>query len=402
MSFRKVNTKRDAASYESSGYQREISDLNALYDAFQKARKGSDWKPQVQRFEINLLSELVALQRELEDGVFEFSAPNQFILRERGKTRVISGDHIRDRVVKRALCDEVLIPSIRKYLIHDNGASLEGKGMSFTRRRLDTHIRRYYRETGSNEGFIYLCDYTKFFDNIQHERLMELFREAVDNDLALWLLEKVLEQSRVDISYMTDEEYANSLGAVFDSLEHEKVDKSLLTSEKYLRKHMNIGDQVAQIAGIFYPHRLDNYIKIVEGVKYYGRYMDDSYVIHRDKEYLQGLSGRIEREAVKNGLFVNKRKTRICKLSSHWRFLQIQYSLTETGRIIKKIHPKRLTSMRGKLKKLAKIMDEQEFVNYYNAWFRSSYKFMSKRQRENMDNLFSRLKEENHAKQSAD
>jgi len=39
---------------------------------------------------------------------------------------------------------------------------------------------------------------------------------------------------------------------VFDSLAHKEIDKALLTGEKYLRKHMNIGDQVAQVAGIFY------------------------------------------------------------------------------------------------------------------------------------------------------
>jgi len=395
VSFRKVNTKHDATTYECCSYQREISDLDVLYSSFQKAKKGSDWKPQVQRFEINLLSELVRLRRELNNRTYALSPLNQFVLRERGKTRVISGDHIRDRVVKRALCDEVLIPSIRKYLIHDNGASLKGKGISFTGRRLEVHLRRYYREHG-NEGYVYLADYSKFFDNIQHEKLMGMFRCIIDDNLALWLLEKVLKQAEIDVSYMSDSEYAKRYNTVFDSLAHKEIDKALLTGEKYLRKHMNIGDQVAQVAGIFYPHRLDNYIKIVEGVKYYARYMDDSYVIHKDKGYLLELADRIEQEALKNGIFINKRKTHICRLSDYWRFLQIQYALTNTGRIIKKIHPKRLTDMRRKLKKLVRIMGEQEFVSYYNAWFRNHYRLMSKKQRNNMDALVEALRRETH------
>jgi hypothetical protein len=358
-----------------------------------KAKIDSDWKPQVQKFEINLLTELVKLQKELQNRTFKFSPTNDFILNERGKTRFISGDNIRDRVVKRALCDEVLIPSIKKYLIHDNGASQKGKGISFTRDRLDIHLRKYYLENGSNKGWILLGDYTKYFDNIQHELLMDMFKAIIKDDLAIWLLEKVLEQAMIDVSFMGDIEFANCLNTVFNSLDYNKINKTLLTGEKYMKKHMNVGDQVAQVAGVFYPHRLDNYIKIVEGVKYYGRYMDDFYVIYRDKEYLKELAKKIEIEAIRNGIILNPSKTMICKLSEYWRYLQIQYALTDTGRIIKKIHPKRLTAMRNKLKKLAKILPEEEFVNYYTAWFKNYYKLMSKQQRENMNKLFQELKE---------
>jgi len=389
-----VNTKHDTTSYESCSHQREIFNIEVLHEAFMDARVGSDWKPQVQKFEMNLLTELAKLQKELKDKTYKLSPPNEFILNERGKTRVVSGDHIRDKVVKRALCDEVLIPSVEKYLIHDNGASLKGKGVSFTRNRLEVHLRRYYLKNGSNEGYILLGDYSKYFDNVQHELLINMFKAVIKDDLAIWLIEKVLEQARIDVSFMSDVEFAESLNTLFNSLDYEKIDKSLLTGEKFLAKHMNIGDQVAQVAGIFYPHRLDNYIKIVEGMEYYGRYMDDFYVIHQDKDYLKSLVKRIEIEAGENGIVLNPKKTMICKLSEHWRYLQVQHALTDTGRIIKKIHPKRLTAMRKKLNKLVNKLSEVDFTNYYNSWFKNHYKIMSKRQRENMNILFKKLKEE--------
>ena len=392
-----VNTKHDIASYESCDYQREITNINVLYEAFMKAKVGSDWKPQVQKFEMNLLTELSSLQKELIARSFKFAEPNEFVLNERGKTRIISGDCIRDRVVKRALCDEVLIPSIRKYLIHDNGASLKGNGISFTRDRLEVHIKKYYSEKKSNDGYILLGDYSKYFDNIQHELLLNMFKELINDELSIWLIEKVLEQARIDVSFMDPDEFAISIDMVFNSLDYDAIDKSLLTGEKYLAKHMNIGDQVAQVAGIFYPHRLDNYVKIVEGEKYYGRYMDDFYVISEDKEHLEKLAIKIQKQAKNNGIILNRKKTIIRKLSQHWRYLQIQYALTDTGRIIKKIHPKRLTSMRKKLKKLAGKLNSSDFNNYYNSWFKNHYKNMSKKQRENMNALFYKLKEEYYA-----
>lgn len=287
----------------------------------------------------------------------------------------------------------MLIPTIRKYLIYDNGASLEGKGITFTRSRVESHLRKFYTKTGSNEGWILLGDYSKFFDNIQHQRLMDMFKSIINDETSLWLLEKVFEQASVDVSYMSDATFADRMNAVFNSLDYYNADKTLLTGEKFLDKRMNIGDQVAQVAGIFYPHRLDDYVKIVEGVKFYGRYMDDYYVIHKDMDYLVGLQARVKEKALENGLFINEKKIRICKVSDYWRFLKIQYSLTDTGRIIKKINPENITRMRRKLKKLVNILSKNDFINYYKAWFRNNYKNMSKEQRTNMDTLFYNLLE---------
>ena len=388
-----VNTKHDTTSYESCGYQREIFDGNSLYDSFKRAKQGSDWKPQVQKFEMTYLLELSRIQSDLKNKTYQFLPATNFIINERGKTRCISGEQVPDRIVKHSLCDEILTPNIRKYLIYDNGASLTGRGIDFTRKRLLVHLRKYYAQHQSNDGYILLIDFSKYYDNIRHDILMEQFKAITDNEHALWLLEKILDRSKVDVSYMSDEEYAVCMTTVFNSLVHDKIDRKLLTGEKFMAKHLNIGDQVAQVAGIAYPMEIDNYIKIVRGIKFYGRYMDDSYVISDSKEKLQEIISEIVTIASRIGITVNTDKTRICKLSDYWRFLQVQYSLTDTGRVIQKINPKRLTCMRRKMKKLVSILPPKEFEEWYNSWFRNHYKIMSKKQRENMETLFQQLKE---------
>lgn len=388
-----VNTKHDTTSYESCGYQREIFDGNSLYDAFKRAKQGSDWKPQVQKFEMTYLLELSRIQSDLKNKTYQFLPATNFIINERGKTRCISGEQVPDRIVKHSLCDEILTPNIRKYLIYDNGASLTGRGIDFTRKRLLVHLRKYYAQHQSNDGYILLIDFSKYYDNIRHDILMEQFKAITDNEHTLWLLEKILDRSKVDVSYMSDEEYAVCMTTVFNSLVHDKIDRKLLTGEKFMEKHLNIGDQVAQVAGIAYPMEIDNYIKIVRGIKFYGRYMDDSYVISGSKEKLQEIISEIVTIASRIGITVNTNKTRICKLSDYWRFLQVQYSLTDTGRVIQKINTKRLTCMRRKMKKLVSILPPKEFEEWYNSWFHNHYKIMSKKQRENMDTLFQQLKE---------
>lgn len=391
-----VNTKHDTTSYENCSYKREIFDSNLLYESFLRAKQGSDWKPQVQQFEMTYLLHLAEIQQELESGEVHFLPNTEFTIRERGKVRHITGEQIRDRVAKHALCDEILSPAVRKYLIYDNGASLKGKGIDFTRRRLLTHLRKFYQKNRSNDGYILLMDFSKYYDNIRHDVLMEQFRKYVDDEVALNYLAQVIDRSKVDVSYMTDEEYAGCMEEVFNSLEYEKVDRRLLTGEKFMYKHLNIGDQVAQVAGIMYPIPIDNYIKIVRSVKFYGRYMDDSYVIHESKEFLEDLFQEIIRIAQSIGITVNTRKTRICKLSSMWRFLQIQYSLTETGRVIQKINPKRLTCMRRKMKKLVHKLSEKQFEDWYQSWFCNHYRVMSNQQRDNLNALYKELKEVNY------
>jgi len=383
-----------------------ITDANALYAAFRRSQQNSAWKPQVQRFEMNYLTELSKLQHELMDRTYKTSPATEFIISERGKTRPITGQHIRDRVVRHVLTDNVLEPATRPYLIYDNGSSLKDRGVSFTRKRIVTHLRKYYARHGSNDGYILLIDFSKYYDNIWHSVYFEQIAEHTDDEAALWLLGRILADAEVDVSYMTDEEYERCMDTPFNSLEHRKIPPEKLTGEKFMAKSMDIGDQVSQNAGIYYPHRIDNYVKIVRGCKYYARYMDDSYIIHEDKEFLKALLRDITEQAAAIGITVNQRKTRICKLSTMFRFLQIGYALTDTGRVIQKIHPKRITAMRRKLKKLAVKYEAgqiplQDIELMYQSWMGGHYKIMSRAQRQGMNDLYKQLfnKEDNDGKE---
>lgn len=386
------NDKHDATSYENCSYTREIYDGNLLYESYKKSKQGSDWKYRVQEFEKTFLLQLGEIQNELKTGDFKFLPNSHFIQNERGKVRPIVGEQIHDRIGKHALCDEILTPSVRKSLIYDNGASLEGKGIDFTRRRIKTHLHRYFYHNKTNEGYVLLIDFSKYYDNIRHDILKELLNKHAADPIANDYMNKVIDHSKVDVSYLSNEEYENCLNELFNSVDYFQIDKNLKTGTRFMAKHMNIGDQLSQVAGVLYPSRIDNYIKIVRGMKYYGRYMDDSYLIYHDKKVLEDILKNVLQIADELGITVNLKKTRIVKLSSQWRFLQNQYTLTKTGKVIVKINKTRLVKMRRKLKKLAGRLTEKEFNDLYKSWFNSYYKLMSKLQRKNLNKLYEQLK----------
>lgn len=62
-----------------------------------------------------------------------------------------------------------------------------------------------------------------------------------------------------------------------------------------MHKSLGIGSQISQISGIYYPSKMDNYCKIVKGIKFYGRYMDDTYIIGNSKEELKSLLDDIDK-----------------------------------------------------------------------------------------------------------
>lgn len=93
------------------------------------------------------------------------------------------------------------------------------------------------------------------------------------------------------------------------------------------------------------------------------------------------------------GLIINDKKTRIVKLSQQYKVLQINYSLSETGRIIKKINPKAITRERRKLKAYKRLLSKNritinEIENIFKSWMSSNYKIMSKKQISNMYQLY--------------
>ena len=356
-------------------------DANKIYEAGTKAIQGAPFKYQSQLFEMNHLIETAQILKDLKEWKYKPVAGKKFTINERGKIRHITSNNMVDKTINHLLCDNVLSPAISPYLIYDNGASQKNRGVAFHRKRFETHLHQYYRKYKSNEGYILLIDFSGYYARIPHDlclKKLQYFLRKVNPEeakITMWILKNLFDVFNID----------NKNG-----------------------KGVDIGSQPSQNIGISYPSQIDNYIKIVRGCKYYGRYTDDSYIIHQDKEFLKQLLKEIKIISSKLGLIVNDKKTRIVKLSQQFKVLQIKYSLTETGRIIKKINSKSITRERRKLKAYKRLLDKKRITmddieNIFKSWMSSNYKIMSKMQISNMYQLYydlfgRRVKWKNHSK----
>lgn len=371
-----------------------ITDANNLYEAVQKSILNSKWKEKSQNAIDDILTMVFNLSNELINKTYTSYCENRFTIKERGRARSIESYSVQDRAVRHVLCDKIFSPKIQEKIIYDNGASIKGRGISHSRKRFEAHLRKYYMHYGSNDGYIMFGDFSKYYDNIFHKIAKNMLLSLVDYDEYIsWLLNVIFKAFEIDVSDKTDFDIQNLYNGVFNKLEYVRPKNSGL---KFLDKSVSIGDQLSQNIGVWYSHDIDNYVKIVRSQKYYGRYMDDWYLISHSKVELSDIFKGIEKIANNLGIHINHKKTYITKLSSVYTYLQIKYTLTDTGKVIKRINPKRITAMRRRLRKLKEKVKNNEIEydnveNMFKSWMGSFYKLMSKQQRYNLITMYEKL-----------
>ena len=133
-----------------------------------------------------------------------------------------------------------------------------------------------------------------------------------------------------------------------------------------------IGNQTSQWFAVMYLSGMDHFIKEKLGIRYYGRYMDDFYLIHEDKAYLQYCRGEIEQYVARLGLRMNE-KTNIFPLRNGIDFLGFHTYLTESGKIIRKVRRSSKCNAQRKLKKQRGLLDREkislsDIEQSYGSW----------------------------------
>lgn len=339
-----------------------------LIKAYGRLRKASGWKASTQRFGINLLSEVTSLLHDVRAEEYKPGKGKSFVLNEQGRLRLIRALEPRDMILEHALCDNILNPTLQPYIIHDNGASMVGKGISFTRRRFEQHLHKFYRQYG-RDGYILKIDFRKFFDNINHDVLLNEFAKHIPQE-TIDILKPILQNNAVDVTGFEDK---YTMDSVYNALEHYTASVGKPKGKAILHKSLAIGAPISQIAGIYLPSRIDSWCKTVRGCKFYHAYMDDRVIIHHNKQFLREILAEITDIARTLGIHINSRKTQIIKLTHPFTFLKTRYLLTDTGKLIKKIPKDVVKRQRRKMRKLARLASEgtislKDFQTQYKSW----------------------------------
>lgn len=334
-----------------------ISSIKSLYYSGKKASRGVSWKASVQRHLLMPLFKVSRARRDYQKGKDVRQGFIEFSLCERGKERHIKSVHFAERIWQKSICDNALYPILTRGLIYDNYASQKGKGTHFAENRFTNFLRKFYRKHQRN-GYVLMIDFKGYFENIPHEPLKRNFKEKFTDEKVIAL--------------------ANDFVDAFGD------------------RGLGLGSETSQINAIAHINRIDHYIKEVERIKYYGRYMDDSFIIHESKAFLEELLERLDKFYKDYGVIINRKKTKIISLKHGFTFLKTRFYITETGKIIKKPCRESATRERRKLKKQAllvakKIMKKEEVLQSFNSWCGSMIHRNARKTIFSMEKLYKKL-----------
>lgn len=309
----------------------KVTDFGNLYNAYKKAKSGKGYKKSSAKFEVKALEGIHILKEQLESKQYTVSEYNQFYVYE-PKQRLIEAAAFKDKVVQHSLCDNVLLPKLQNVFIRNNFAGQIGKGTLFGLNALKDDMQNFYKEYGNN-GYILKADITKFFYTINHDITKQIIRQHFDDENLLWLCDLIIDSTE-------------GLG-------------------------LPLGNQTSQVFALLYLNDLDHYIKENLNIKYYGRYMDDFYLIHHDKEYLKYCLNQISKILSDLKLSLNG-KTQIMPFKQGIKFLGF-HTYIKDNQVICRIRNENKRNAYRKYKKMAYLVVEgklskTKFEECYQSW----------------------------------
>lgn len=311
----------------------KVTDFGNMYKAYRRSKCGKGFKKSSAKFNIMALDGVNILIEQMKSKTYKVSEYTEFKVYE-PKERIIKTTSFKDKVVQHSLCDNVILPKLKDVFIYDNCAGQIGKGTSFGRDRLSEQMQAFYQKHGIN-GYILKCDVTKFFYSISHEQLKDI----------------------VNYYFSYDEDICNLCNLFIDSTEGAGIP---------------LGNQINQGFALLYLDGMDKLIKGELGIEYYGRFMDDFWLIHQSKEYLKHCLEVITEFLKTLDLTLNG-KTQISPLKNGISYLGFHFYLTGSGKVIRKLKNQNKRNKQKKYIKMAKLVVEgklpaEKFYASYNAW----------------------------------
>lgn len=281
----------------------KICSLENLLSAFYLARRGNRCKSMAMDFYFNLEGNISKLSWELSGGKYRPMPYKYFVVRD-PKPRNIAAPHFRDRVVQHSLVS-IIEPIFDKQFIYDSYACRKGKGTHFGLKRLKRFLqasRTFYGK--EKEIYILQADIQKFFQNVSWDILLKIIEKTVKCRKTMVLIKIILETHEgYSCRFPVKSEITNSV-------------------DEKERQGIPIGNLTSQLFANVYLNEFDHFVKEKLRERWYGRYMDDFFVISDDLQHLKETREKI-RKFLKNKLRLNfhPRKVSINKVKAGVAFV---------------------------------------------------------------------------------
>lgn len=224
-----------------------IYDIDNLYLAYTKARKGKGNTYGVIQFEKELDDNISALHEELSEGKYVTSEYQTFIIHD-PKKREIYRLPFRDRVVHHAIMN-ILEDIWTPIFISHTYSCIKGRGIHGVMK----HLKKDLKDI-QNTKYCLKMDIRKYYPSIDHLILKNIVRKKIKDKRLLELLDGIIDSA----------------------------------------PGIPIGNYLSQFFANLYLSYFDHWLKEERRIKYYYRYADDMVILASNKEKLHSLLGDVK------------------------------------------------------------------------------------------------------------
>lgn len=314
--------------------------------AYEKARKEKSKKQSVIEFDKKTKENLEQLQKELIEMTYKPKPLKRFIVRD-PKTRTIHASAFKDRIVHHLIVN-ALEPIFEKLFICDSFASRKNKGAHAAIVRFDKFKRKVsqngllvrpvqgmQKDNNNVQGYVLKADIRHYFDNVDHNILINIIKKKISDGKLIWLIRKVLNN--------------------FNSL--------------VKGKGMPLGNYTSQFFANVYLNYLDYFVKHELKAKYYIRYVDDFVILHRNKNRLEYFKNKIIEFLKDIRLELHPEKSDIVPLQKGITFLG--YRVFYYHKLLRKRNQKHFLRKFDKYFQLYNqdIITDEQLIAMMQGWF---------------------------------
>lgn len=349
----------------------EYVSYEELYRAYVDCRKRKRTTANALEFEIEENRKLYNLWINLNRMNYEIGKSITFCVDKPVKREVFAADFI-DRIVHHLLINRIN-DILEQEFIDDSYSCRIGKGTDYGVRKCQSYLQEAIKEY-PKDAYIIKCDLKSFFMTIDKEKLInklfkfidENYKESENNIKFAKYLIKIIVMHEPQ-NNCTRKQHINH----WDDLPKEK---SLFSCKKGYG--LPIGNLTSQIFANFYLSDFDKFVKNILNVKFYGRYVDDFFIICKNRSETNETIAKIRKYLKSNGVTLHPKKLYIQHLDKGVKFIgavvrdnRIYISNRTKGNFYAKVHAiNNFIEQQKKLKIPLTLTEKEHIVGSLNSY----------------------------------
>lgn len=264
--------------------------LDVLVVAYLDARKNKRRTYDEHNFEMHWMEDILRLHQQILEKRYRPSASVSFVVFDPMVREIFAAPFV-DRVVHHFL---YLMQGDwwDRRLIHSSYSCRPGKGTLFAIRDLQKKMRSA-TEGGTKKAYIIKLDISGYFMSLPRKELYLTIKQGLDKQFAEYKADPAGYRLYRTCDYLWRQILMDDPASkAWKRGCRKHWDPEVLPRRKSLfhqkpGKGIVIGNYTSQLASNIYLDRLDRFVTMELGYKYYGRYVDDFFIIVREEEYEQ-------------------------------------------------------------------------------------------------------------------